>query len=203
MAELRRVDPLAIPVYYDFASSLCYVAHRVLERMRRELDALGISLVWTPIDLVRITGWRRGDPIAGARRDNALRVSRELGVALRMPERWMDSRRALAVALSLRGGPREASWRERVWPAVYQEGRSLDDANWLDVLGEELGIDLATAASARALDALATETALAAEVEVSGVPTFLLDRWPIGGIQEERTMLSLLGRYAARRRRVH
>jgi predicted DsbA family dithiol-disulfide isomerase len=196
-------DPLAIPVYYDFASSLCYVAHRVMERMGDELDALGISLVWTPIDLVRITGWRRGDPIDGARRENALRVSRELGVALRMPERWMDSRRAQAVALSLRGGPNEAAWRERVWPAVYEDGRNLDDATWLDALGEELGVDLAAATGARGLDALATETALAAEVEVSGVPTFLLDGWPIGGIQEERTMLSLLGRYAARHRRVH
>ena len=37
----------------------------------------------------------------------------------------------------------------------------------------------------------------------SGTRVRVLDRWPIGGIQEERTMLSLLGRYAAKRRRVH
>jgi predicted DsbA family dithiol-disulfide isomerase len=120
-----------------------------------------------------------------------------------MPQQWMDSRRALAAALSLRGAANEAAWRERIWPAVYEDGRSLDDSTWLEALARELGIDLAAASGARGLEALSTETALAREVEVSGVPTFLLDGWPIGGIQEERTMRSLLGRYAARRRRVH
>ncbi len=194
--------PLAIPVYYDFASSLCYVAHRVMERMREDLDQLELALVWTPIDLVGISGWRRGDAVEGARRDNALRVARELHVPLKMPERWLDSRGAGAVALSLAGTERAASWREAIWSGVYEEGRELDEA-WLTSLARELDIGPELVSSPRSLEALATQTALAAELEVSGVPTFLLDRWPIGGIQEERTMLSLLGRYAARRRRVH
>ena len=196
-------DPLQIPVYYDFASSLCYVAHRVMERMSDDLEALELRLVWTPIDLARITGWRRGDPIEGPRRENALRVARELDVPLRMPERWMDSRPALAIALSLaKLGDVERTFRERVWRFVYEDGWPLD-RDWLFALARELEIDPEQAAGPRRLEALATGTALAAELEVSGVPTFLLGEFPIGGIQEERTMLSLLGRYAARRRRVH
>ena len=50
--------PLVLPVHYDFSSTICFVAHRVLERM--DLDALGVVLDWRPIDLVAITGWRRG-----------------------------------------------------------------------------------------------------------------------------------------------
>lgn len=194
---------LVIPVYYDFASSLCYVAHVVMERMRGELDGLGIELRWQPLDLSGITGWRRGEPIQGPRRDNALRVARELRVDLLMPERWMDSRRAAGLALSLGEGEREAAWRERVWRAVYEQGRSLDDPAWQDALADELGLAADPGRERRARAALEAQTALAREAEVSGVPTFLLGRWPIGGIQDEATMRSLLGRYAARTRRVH
>ena len=35
---------------------------------------------------------------------------------------------------------------------------------------------------------------------VSGVPTFMLDSWPFGGIQEDDTMVSILTRYAERKR---
>jgi predicted DsbA family dithiol-disulfide isomerase len=42
-------ERLSVRVYYDFASSLCYVAHRVMERMAADLDALGIALAWRPI----------------------------------------------------------------------------------------------------------------------------------------------------------
>ena len=92
---------LQVPVYYDFASTLCYVAHRVLERMRPDLEALELELRWRPIDLTRLTGWRRGDAVEGLRGENALRVARELDVPLRMPQRWLGSRPAAAIALAL------------------------------------------------------------------------------------------------------
>ena len=39
---------LWIPLYYDFASSLCYVTHRVLERMAGDLSVLKIQFEWKP-----------------------------------------------------------------------------------------------------------------------------------------------------------
>ena len=36
---------------------------------------------------------------------------------------------------------------------------------------------------------------------IVGVPTFLLDGWPLGGIQEEFTMRSLLQRFVRKRQR--
>ena len=54
------MDPLRVPVYYDFASTLCYVAWRVMARMADDLTEIGIELVWRPIDLARLTGWERG-----------------------------------------------------------------------------------------------------------------------------------------------
>jgi predicted DsbA family dithiol-disulfide isomerase len=191
------VDPLKVRVDYDFASSLCYVAHRCMQRLRAPLGQLGIALEWSPLDLTRLTGWRRGAPLDALRRANVARVSRELDVPLRIPERWQDSRRAHAVALSL-PEPRGATWRERVWTAVYEEGRELDDA--VAALLRELDLTLPDGAIERGLERLEARTREAWEQEVSGVPNFMLGPWPFGGIQSDETMLSILGRFASRQR---
>ena len=60
---------VSVRVYYDFASSLSYVAHRVMERMQGDLDELALDLEWIPLDLTRITGWPRGASIEGHRRE--------------------------------------------------------------------------------------------------------------------------------------
>lgn len=186
---------LTIPAYYDFASTIAYVAHRVMARVEAELAARAIRLEWRPIDLAAITAWPRGVPLPAAARANAARVGRELAVAVRVPPRWLDSRAAHAVALSLRASPREPTWRERVWTAVFEEGRALDDATV-----RALAADLDLPVGEFDLDAVATATREAHDLGVSGVPTFLLDRWPMGGIQEPATMLALLDRFARRQR---
>ena len=194
------MERLRIPVFYDFASTLCYVAHRVMERMAGDLDDLALELDWRPIDLTVITGWRRGAGVDGPRRDNAIGVARSLGVDVRMPTTWLDSRPANAVALALAGTTSEPAWRERVYSAIYSEGRSLDDPELLPSLARDLGLDLPRLSGEAQLDALDQITLDAHAIEVTGVPTFLLDRYPFGGIQEEATMRSLLGRWAAKQR---
>jgi predicted DsbA family dithiol-disulfide isomerase len=186
---------------YDFASTICYVAHRVMERMAGDLDDLALELDWRPIDLTIITGWRRGAGVDGPRRDNAIGVASGLGVEVRMPTTWLDSRRANAVALALAGTTSEPAWRERVYSAVYSEGRSLDDPELLPSLARDLGLDLPRLSGQAQLDALDQITLDAHAAEVTGVPTFLLDQYPFGGIQEEATMRSLLGRWAEKKRR--
>jgi 2-hydroxychromene-2-carboxylate isomerase len=191
-------DPLHVRVDYDFASSLCYVAHRCMERLSQPLAQLGIALDWSPLDLTRVTGWRRGAPMDELRRANVARVSRELCVPLRIPHSWQDSRRAHAVALAL-PPERDPTWRERVWSAVYEQGRELDD----DAVGElvrELGLTLSDDALDRGLEQLEARTRRAWQQEVTGVPNFMLGEWPFGGIQSDETMLSILGRFARKRR---
>ena len=109
---------LAVPVYYDFASTISYVAHRVIAGIAAEIEELAIDLEWRPIDMVVIAGWPRGVVVDGPRRENALRVARDLGIAARMPAYWLDSRPAACVARALAGTAREISWRERAWSAV-------------------------------------------------------------------------------------
>lgn len=79
---------LRVPVYSDSASTLCFVAHRVLARLDDDLAALGVELVWRPLDLALLLGWRRGGAVPGARRRNAMRVAAEPGVPVAVAARW-------------------------------------------------------------------------------------------------------------------
>ena len=189
---------LSIRVDYDFASSLCYVAHRAMQRLASQLAELQLELCWSPLDLTLITGWRRGASVDDERRDNVERVSRELDVPLVMPRVWLDSRLAHAVALSL-AGAREASWREAVWSMVFEAGRWPSDEA-IAGLVRDLGLELDPKALERGKQQLVTRTRRAHEQEVTGVPNFMLGEWPFGGIQTDETMLSILGRFVERRR---
>jgi len=190
--------PLSVRVDYDFASSLCYVAHRAMERLREPIEALGIALSWSPLDLTAITGWRRGAEMDSTRRENVERVSRELSVPIRIPTTWQDSRTAHAVALTV-PSLREATWRERVFTAVYEEGRLLE-AGTTRGLAAELGLEPTEEALTEGLERLEERTRQAHAQEVTGVPNFMLGAWPFGGIQSDETMLSILGRYARKER---
>jgi predicted DsbA family dithiol-disulfide isomerase len=191
-------DRLTIPLHYDFASTICFVTHRVMEQMRGELDSMGVTLDWRPLDLVAITGWRRGEPVEGPRRENALRVARELGVAVRMPGFWLDSRPAHCVALGLAGGPKQATWRERVWTAAFEEGRDIGLPEELERLGDELAIDVRELVVSE-LSHLEAVTEAAREDDVTGVPTFHIG-FPLGGIQDPDTMRLLFQRWVTKRR---
>jgi predicted DsbA family dithiol-disulfide isomerase len=199
MAEPTR--PIRVRLHYDFASSLCYVTHRVMQRMSGSLGELGVALVWSPLDLARLVGpYRVGAPVSEARRENARRVASELGVALAVPAVWPDSRAASAAAFAAERAGRGASWRERIFTAVFEERRlALDDADVL-ALARELSLPLDARDLARGKDELELQTELAREEQVSGVPTFMLGSWPFGGIQSEDTMQRVLERFVRRAR---
>ncbi len=192
--------PIAVRVHYDLASSVCYVAHRVMERMQGALDEIGVALDWTPIDLASLLGWRRDGPIEATRRENALRIAGELGVPLRVPTHWLDARRAMAIALAFEGTPREPAWRERTWSGVFEAGDDPADPHTLASWQRELGVALPEERVAAGLRTLEERTRRAAEDQVTGAPTFMLGSWPFGGIQQEDTMRDVLGRFADRAR---
>ena len=192
---------LAVIVYYDFASSLSYVAHRAMERMADDLEALALDLAWTPIDLTRITGWRRGATVESHRRENALRVAQEFDVPLTMPSRWMDSREVNAVALALGDTAAAATWRECVYSTLYERGASRDAPGLLERLARDVSLDLDALDIDASLAALEATTERARDDEVTGVPTFMLGQWPFGGIQEAFTMRSVLRRWSERQRK--
>jgi predicted DsbA family dithiol-disulfide isomerase len=196
-----RDERVVVPVHYDFASTICYVAHRVIARISEPIRELGVDIEWSPVDLAQLCGWPRGAEVGPTRQTNALRVAHEFAVAVRIPPAWLDSRRALAMSLALRGASSEASWRERVWTAVFDEGRAIDEPGELERLARDLELELPDPLGRR-VDELDARTRLAAEENVTGAPTFMLGEWPLGGIQQEETLLRIFERYVARRREV-
>ncbi len=190
-----------IPIHFDFASTLCYVAHRVMGAMGHDLEALGIELCWTPVDLTQLTGWPRGADVPDLRRENAERVARDLAVPVVVPRVWPDSRAANASALLAEeaGAVRAAAWRERVWSALFEERRDLDDPSEVARLAHRAGFAFEPGDLAGAAEELERRTLLAAAEEVTGVPTFMLDRWAFGGIQSPETMRSIFERWVVRR----
>jgi len=192
-------ETLTVPLYYDFASSLCYVAHRVMGELSADVGGLGIAFDWRAIDLAALRGLRRGAPLRPADRERIVVVAGDLGVALRIPARWLDSRCALAAAAAAPAA-RAATWRERVWTAIYEQGRTPESEDEVAALARELGVELDAAALAAGAEAVTRDTEAARSAEVTGVPTFQLGRWPFGGIQHRDTMLRVLERYARKAR---
>jgi predicted DsbA family dithiol-disulfide isomerase len=188
--------PLVVPIYFDYASTLCYAAHRVLGRIGPALEAAGLTFAWRPIDLARITGWRRGEDVVGERRAHVLRVARALAGPVHMPPRWIDSRAASAVTLQLAGHPSEPTWRERVWTAIFEEGRDPGEPGELVRWAGDVELTHVLGGPQTAAVTAATDAARGLGVE--GVPTFLLGNWPLPGIQDDATMCTLLRRWAER-----
>ncbi len=194
--------PVEIVVYYDFASSLCHVGHRVMSRMAPLIDELGIELVWIPIDLSTLLGWRRGHPVASDRRDHVRGIADVLGVPVQIPTRWLDSRAWHGLTLHqlatdrATGSRAEPTLRERVFTRVFDEGRPREGLEAALEMAEEFGLRCSEGELEVALDALDAWTHHAADQAVTGVPTFMLDSWPFGGIQEDATMESIFRRWA-------
>jgi len=187
-------------VYYDFASTLCYVAHRVFGELEPELDRLGIALDWSPLDLAGLLGWRRGVELDEVRLQNAARVAAEFGVDVQPLPVWPDSRDALAAALLLEHGPRESAFRERVWSAAFEERRELDAPGAVASFARDLGIAFEPHALDRAREVLELGARDAEDEGVMGLPTLMLGAFPFPGVQSRETTLLVLERWARKQR---
>ncbi len=199
--------PLEVFVYYDFASSLSYVAHRVLARIDVQLAAERVDLRWKAIDLTGVGNFQRGRFLDPARRESLLRVAAALEVEFDPPARWPDSRLAGEVAVILderidRGLDRaiEREWREAAFAAYYEQESEVEEL--LQDFGRRVTFPLGAADDLAAGRRLAEVTRSAVAAGVEGVPTLMLDVFPLCGIHDEETMLGMIRRYARRRRRL-
>jgi 2-hydroxychromene-2-carboxylate isomerase len=205
---MSDAEAIRVAVHYDFASSLCYVAHRSMARLAPFLEEIGVALDWTPIDLSGLMGWRPGARIAPHRLDDIRSIAAGLGVPIRIPSRWQDSRAACAASLVLgdrdriHSERREPTLRERVFSAIYEDGRRCDENGFVDGILAAMETEIDEAELERGIARLEDRTIQAARASVTGVPTFMLGEWPFGGIQDEATMRSILSRHAARQRTI-
>ena len=188
-------DPVTIRVYYDFASTLCYVAHRVLTEIEPQIEELGIELQWRPIDLTMAAPWDRGDSFTDEVRTAVRNTGLALGLDVEMPDPWLDSRPASHVALRTPSPEAEARWRRAVYDSIFEEGIPGLTPE-LQALAEKLTGPgpLPDFRSGYPLVEESTNEAIA--LGVTGVPTMLLDNWMFGGVYDGESMISALSQLA-------
>ncbi|MGE0824996.1 MAG: DsbA family protein [Candidatus Binatia bacterium] len=186
-----------IPIYYDYASSLCYIAKQVMEQLQEQL---AIELLWKGVQISRRhQGWKNGEMIGDEAKGKIFRVARETGVTVRVPERWLDSSLALEGAEFARTQGKFAQYHDAVFRAGFEDGQDIGNLPTLLRIAEHAGLP------ARALhDALQAGTFTeqvketereAATFQVVGYPTFMLGTFPLIGIQPAETMRLLIQRY--------
>lgn len=186
-----------VPVYYDYASSLCYVAKKVMERLEGQM---AIELLWKGVQISRRhPGWKNGEMIGDEARGKIFRVARETGVSLHVPERWLDSSYALEGAEFAKDQGKFPEYHNAVFAAVFEEGKDVGDLSTLLSVAGRVGLPTAPlekALTAGALTARVKETeAEAVTFGVAGYPTFMLGEFPLIGIQPAETMRLLIQRY--------
>jgi predicted DsbA family dithiol-disulfide isomerase len=186
-----------VPIYYDYASSLCYVAKKVMEQLQGKLT---IELLWKGVQISRRhQGWKNGEMMGDEARGKIFRVARETGVELRVPERWLDSSYALEGAEFAREQGKFQDYHDAVFSAIFEEGKDVGDLATLLAVVESIGLpaeNLEQELTTGTFTARVKESeAEAATFGVVGYPTFLLGEFPLVGIQPAETMRLLIQRY--------
>jgi len=196
------MPPIAIPIYFDYASTLCYVAWRIVGELEPEL---GFRALWKGVPIaLRDHRARAGRALGELERQKVLMVSAETGISVAPPARWMDSRAALEGAEVARDAGAFREYHDRIFHAAFEEGVDIADLEVLESIARNSGID-----SARFRGALQTPRLAprfeeyrreADEFSALGYPTFILGDYPLIGIQPIATMRQVITRFIRQRR---
>ena len=145
-----------------------------------------------------------GPALARAGHERLRALGREVGIDFAFDRVQLGSTfNAHRLAQAARGRPEEEALVDGLFAAHFTEGRLLSDHEVLLDVATSAGLDprrvrevLSSGAYAEAVRA---DEAVAEEMEVTGVPFFLIDgAWPVPGAQDVETMLVLLRRAWAR-----
>ena len=189
------MERVSIRVYYDFASTLCYVAHRVLTSVEDEIADLGVDLEWRPLDLTMAAPWDRGDSFSDEIRTAVRNTGLALGLDIEMPDPWLDSRPPSHVALAAPTPAIEARWRKAVFASIFEHSVTVLTPELIDLARELVGPDPLPEDDDR-FPRVEQSTREALALGVTGVPTLLLDIWLVGGVYDAESMVSILGQLA-------
>jgi predicted DsbA family dithiol-disulfide isomerase len=191
-----------VPIYFDYASSLCYVAKQVMAQLQGKLE---IELLWKGVQISRRhQGWKNGEMIGDEAKGKIFRVARETGIELRVPDRWLDSSYALEGAEFAREHGKFQEYHDLIFAAAFGDSQDIGDLPTLLSLAESIGLSACALADALETGALTARVkeheAEAAAFGVAGYPTFMLGEFPLIGIQPAETMRLLIQRYVDKAR---
>jgi len=191
-----------IPLYYDYASSLSYIAKRVMQQLDGQLE---IDLLWKGVQIARRhKGWKNGEMIGDEVKGKIVRISRDTGVPLRIPAKWLDSSYALQGAEFAKDHNLFPEYHEAVFAAAFEKSKDIGELTTLLDIAEQVGLS-GTALESALLSGNLTKRVddteqQAATFGVVGYPTFMLGEFSLIGIQPAETMRLLIQRYVKKAR---
>ena len=199
--EASDMSRLRIPIYFDYASTLCYIAWRIVTPLEEEL---GFEALWKGVPIATRDFRAKPGRVLGEReRQKVLFVAAETGIRVAPPSSWIDSVPALQGSEVARDAGVFAAYHDAVFRAAFDDGADIADAKVLDAIAERAGLDRSKFRAA--LDSGSMSARLddhkreADEFSALGYPTFILGDFPMIGIQPIESMRLLLGRFIQQR----
>lgn len=190
-----------IPVYFDYASTLCYIAWKIVSELESELD---FEALWkgVPISL-RDFKASAGNQV-GPREHQKVRIAAaETGVAVELPKSWTNSDAALQGAELARESNAFGAYHSAVFRAAFEDRHDIANLEVLGDLAQHAGMDrarfIADLRSHRMASRIADNKREADRFSALGYPTFVLGEFPLTGIQPIGTMRMLFSRYIGQR----
>src|SRR5271170_7834655 len=188
--EVSDMSRLRIPIYFDYASTLCYIAWRIVTPLE---DELGFEALWKGVPIAARDFRAKPGRVLGEReRQKVLSVAAETGVRVAPPPSWIDSTLALQGSEVARDAGVFAAYHDAVFRAAFDDGADIADPKVLDAIAVHAGIDRAKFRDV--LDSGAMASRLedhkreADEFSALGYPTFILGDFPMIGIQPIESM---------------
>jgi predicted DsbA family dithiol-disulfide isomerase len=206
MADEWRVPLMpnvVIPIFFDYASTLCYIAWRIVGELESEL---GFTALWKGVPIaLRSYRSRPGTPLGPIELDKIRNVAAETGVAVEPPVQWLDSDNALQGSELARDADVFGSYHDAIFRAAFEQGINIGDLEVLVSVAARVGLEpkrfRADVERGRMGGRIAENKREADRFSALGYPSFLLGDFPLIGIQPIGTMRMLLKRFIERRDR--
>jgi predicted DsbA family dithiol-disulfide isomerase len=190
-----------IPIYFDYASTLCYVAWRIVSQIETELP---IEPLWKGVPIrLRDQRVKGGRALGPAQREKVIVVAAETGIAVVPPERWLDSDAALQGSELAREAKVFGAYHELVFRGAFENRLDIGNVELLADMAERAGMNRASFVedlrNQRMGVRIAAHKQEADDFSAVGYPTFMLGDFPLIGIQPIDTMRMLIGRFIEKR----
>ncbi len=190
-----------IPIYFDYASTLCYVAWRIVSQLEREL---GFTALWKGVPIaLRNYRTRPGLPLGPLELGRIRNVAAETGIAVEPPARWLDTDKALQGSELAREAGAFAAYHDAIFRAAFEQRADIGNLDLLSAIAARAGLDRAhfrdELERGRMAARIAANKAEADRFSALGYPSFILGDFPLTGIQPIESMRMLLARFLERR----